>query len=91
MNEQRPLFIALKRQWFEAFAAGIKQQEIRLHGARWNERTCAIGRAVTLSLGYTKTRLRGRVVSFHTQPCAGLAEELYGAGATCAVIGIELA
>jgi hypothetical protein len=60
-----PLFIPLKREYFEAFTNGTKQAEFRPYGQRWNERTCWIGRAVVLSLGYGKAhRLRGEIVGF---------------------------
>ena len=59
------LFVPLRREWFEAFEKGHKTFEYRPYGPRWNERTCAIGRRVTLSLGYGKQRrLRGTIVSF---------------------------
>lgn len=59
-----PLFIPLKREYFEAFERGEKRQEFRPWGPRWNERTCAIGRRVTLSLGYGKARrLTGEIVA----------------------------
>lgn len=62
---EKPLFIPLKREFYEAFAQGDKQEEFRLYGKRWNENTCRIGRPVTLSLGYGKAnRMQGRVVSF---------------------------
>ena len=87
----RPLFIPLRRQWFEAFAKGSKGIEWRRYGPRWNERTCLIGRPVTLALGYTRTRLYGKVVSFAIAP-AELpgAAEIYGEGTVCALIGIKL-
>ena len=66
MNE-KPLFIPLKREFFEAFASGTKAEEYRLEGPRWNARTCAIGRPVVLSLGYGKARrLSGRVVGYRS-------------------------
>jgi hypothetical protein len=86
----KPLFIPLRREWFDAFAAGIKTEEWRRHDARWNERTCAIGQEVILSLGYTRARLLGRVVSFDVRPATGPAADIYGAGTPCAVIGITL-
>jgi hypothetical protein len=59
------LFVPLRREWFEAFEKGHKTFEYRPYGPRWNERTCAIGRRVTLSLGYGKhRRLHGTIVSF---------------------------
>ena len=60
-----PLFIPLRREWFEAFENGHKTFEYRPLGPRWNARTCAIGRRVILSLGYGRSRrLRGTIVSF---------------------------
>ena len=59
----RPLFIPLKREHFEAFAAGTKREEFRPEGPRWNRRTCAIGRPVVLSLGYGKARRMDGVVA----------------------------
>lgn len=59
------LFIPLKSQYFDAFAEGRKTDEFRLYGKRWNERTCHVGRAVTLSKGYgKKNRLSGIITSF---------------------------
>ena len=61
----KPLFIPLKREYFEAFKAGTKTEEFRPEGPRWNRRTCPIGRPVVLSLGYgIANRLTGLVVGF---------------------------
>jgi len=61
----KPLFIPLKTEFYEVFASGVKDTEYRLYGPRWNERTCAIGRAVVLSHGYgVKRRMRGVIVGF---------------------------
>jgi hypothetical protein len=61
----KPLFIPLKAEFYEAFATGSKDTEYRLYGARWNEHTCAIGRAVVLSYGYgVQRRMSGVVVGF---------------------------
>lgn len=61
----KPLFIPLKKPYFEAFEAGTKIKEFRPYGPRWNEQTCAIGRRVVLSLGYGKQRrLYGVVAGF---------------------------
>lgn len=61
----KPLFIPLKAQYYAAFAEGRKTEEYRLYGPRWNERTCHIGRQVTLSRGYgKKNRLHGHVSGF---------------------------
>lgn len=63
----KPLFIPLKREFFEAFKKGYKRIEYRKYGQRWNERTCYVGRPVTLSLGYGKKhRLAGVVAGFNT-------------------------
>jgi hypothetical protein len=60
-----PLFIPLTGHWFDVFASGAKTVEYRPYGARWNERTCALGRSVTLSRGYGKmSRLSGTVAGF---------------------------
>ena len=89
----KPLFIPLRKQWFEAFASGAKTTEFREYGPRWNERTCVVGRKVTLSCGYNGRRLRGRVVSFRreriTVKLPGFVE-IYGAKATAACIGIAI-
>lgn len=61
----KPLFIPLKRAYFEAFRTGQKTEEFRPEGARWNARTCAVGRPVVLSLGYGKAhRLTGVVTGY---------------------------
>lgn len=58
----KPLFIPLKREYFEAFKSGEKNCEYRPYGKRWNEKTCRVGRSVVLSLGYGKAnRLKGTV------------------------------
>lgn len=64
-DAMKSLFIPLKTEHFEAFRAGTKTVEYRPYGARWNERTCAVGRPVVLSKGYGKAhRLAGRVAEF---------------------------
>jgi len=61
----KPLFIPLKTEFFTAFERGEKKTEFRPYGARWNERTCQVGRRVVLSHGYGKRRrLSGRVICF---------------------------
>jgi hypothetical protein len=89
------LFIPLKREYFEAFERGEKRVEYRPYGPRWNERTCAIGKRVVLSLGYGKQhRIAGRVVSFEKsrEPLKTLAWlKCYGhRTGDCACVGIEL-
>jgi hypothetical protein len=64
----KPLFIPLKAEPFDAFKNGTKRDELRRYGPRWNERTCAPDREVILSLGYGKQqRLRGRIWAFKKQ------------------------
>ena len=92
---EKALFIPLKREFFEAFARGKKIAEYREYGPRWNERTCRVGRAVTLSLGYGKARrLHGVVEFFDTCATPQLLpgwSSCYGdTHRTAAVIGINL-
>lgn len=62
----KPLFLPLKAEEFDAFAAGTKTQEFRLRGPRWNMETCLIGRRVVLSRGYGKhRRLTGVITGCH--------------------------
>jgi len=101
-QHKKPLFIALVTRYFNAFADGSKTHEYRLYGGRWNEKTCRVGRAVTLSRGYGKqARLPGTVSSFRRLSLSQLPPhvaasmlELYGArlgGHDIAEIGIEVA
>jgi hypothetical protein len=58
----KPLFVPLKKEYYEAFLTGEKTEELRLYGPRWNHRTCTVGREVVLSLGYGKQhRMKGRI------------------------------
>jgi len=81
----KPLFFALKTVWFRAFESGTKTIEYRRYGARWHERSCAIGRAVVLSHGYSGARLYGRVAAFNAMP---MHSEIYG---ECMHAAIEIA
>lgn len=63
----KPLFIPLKAEHYLAFENGTKtnMEEYRPYGARWNSRTCAIGREVILSYGYgTQRRMIGIIIGF---------------------------
>lgn len=63
---EKPIFIPLKAEYYEAFENGTKNTEYRRYGKQWNERNCRIGRNVTLSYGYGKARrLRGIVTDFN--------------------------
>jgi len=62
------LFVPLVTRYYEAFERGEKTEELRIYGPRWNEATCRIGRAVTLSKGYGKKhRLHGNIWKFQRQ------------------------
>lgn len=62
------LFIPLKTEFYEAFVAGTKREELRRYGPRWNERVCRIGRPVVLGKGYGRiSRHTGRIVGFYKQ------------------------
>lgn len=63
MND-KPLFIPLRTEWFRRFEDGSKRTEYRAYGPRWNERTCRVGRAATISHGYSGKRLHGHVNRF---------------------------
>lgn len=70
----KPLFVPLRTQYFRAFEAGTKRTEYRRYGPRWNERTCWIGRAVTLSHGYSGSRLCACVASVQRISASSLAD-----------------
>lgn len=64
----KPLFIPLMTEYYNAFVSGEKKYELRLAGSRWNEKTCYIGRPVTLSKGYGKNnRTSGFVFDYYEQ------------------------
>jgi len=85
----KPLFIPLKREYYEAFANGSKTHEYRLYGKRWNEKTCYYGRDVVLSLGYGKqNRMVGKITAFGKM--LNRVTDIYALDETLACIGIEL-
>jgi hypothetical protein len=86
------LFIPLKREYFAAFSMGDKNTEYRRYGARWNEKTCRVGRAVTISLGYGKgMRLHGWVTGFRKRRMASKSWlACYGKPGVAACIRIHL-
>lgn len=89
MNQSgdKPLFVPLKREWFEAFERGDKRQEIRRYGSHYNERTCRIGRAAILRLGYSGREMRARIVGFAREMRDN---DIYGPAADCAVITLTM-
>lgn len=92
----KPLFIPLKREFFNQFKAGTKNTEYRLRGPRWNTETCWIGRPVVLSLGYGKAhRIVGKIIGFHYDNLPGKLpgwSKCYGHGgcAACIKIMVEI-
>lgn len=58
-----PLFIPLRREFFDMFREGTKVAELRKHGPRWNETTCWVGRDVVLSCGYGKARRLAGIIA----------------------------
>ncbi len=59
----KPLFIPLKTEFYEAFVSRTKTVEYRRYGARWNERTCTVGRRVVISKGYGRQHRRTGVIT----------------------------
>lgn len=90
---EKPLFIPLKREWFEAFERGEKTEEYRPAGVRWNHETCRIGRRVVLSFGYSGRRLYGTVSNFDiSRAICGMSfwRDIYGDKSPAACIEIKL-
>jgi hypothetical protein len=63
IRKVKPLFIPLKREWFDAFASGSKDTEFRPFIPRWGSSVCFIGRPVILSLGYGKQKRLSGIVA----------------------------
>jgi hypothetical protein len=92
---EKPLFIPLTERFYRQFERGLKSVEFRPEGRGWNRKTCRIGRAVVLSLGYgKKERMTGKIVSYTVQPDASQVPgwvECYGKKpGPVACIGINL-
>ncbi len=61
--KMKPLFLALKAIYYDAFLAGTKDTKYRLAGrGGWNAKTCVIGRRITLSRGYGKQQRMKRII-----------------------------
>ncbi len=89
----KPLYIPLRRVYFEAFRLRRKRVEVRRYGPRWNERVCTVGRRVILSCGYSGPRMFGTIRSFHRKSARSVsksAREIYPDCRDFAVIGIRL-
>ena len=70
---EKPLFVPLKKEYYRLFINGSKKFELRKYGARWNEKTCRVGRSVILSEGYGKNnRTSAIIVSFERVAAANL-------------------
>lgn len=82
---EKPLFIPLKSEYYEAFAAGKKTSELRRGSdPKWSSKHCRIGRPVTLSKGYGKqNRLSGKVVNYTYMPAHMLPPNDYKAFIDC--------
>lgn len=93
MSKSKPLFIPLKRKYYERFINGQKQNEMRLDGPRWNDKTCFPGREVILSLGYGKyDRVKGMIRdSWVIEKCFNSDfVELYGPDKNARIINIAI-
>jgi hypothetical protein len=63
-NCERPLFVPLRTQPFERFKRGMKSIEYRPAGGRFHERSCRVGRRVTLSHGGSGERISKMIAEF---------------------------
>jgi hypothetical protein len=55
------LFLPLNTIWHTLFLSGEKTWELRAYGKRFNEKSCAIGRAVEIRRGYQYDPYLGKV------------------------------
>jgi hypothetical protein len=83
----KPLWIPLKTEYFEAFRDGSKTIEYRRYGRRWSELSCYPCRPVTLSLGYSGPRLYAIVTAFETRI---MDSEIYGPQQRLALIHLRV-
>ena len=90
---EKPLFIPLKTEYYEAFESGSKSRELRRGSdKRWSEKNCRIGRHVTLSKGYGKAhRISGVVTGYERKLAALLPSNDYDAFRACFGLGEEFA
>lgn len=63
MSKDKPLFVPLKTEYYEAFVSGEKKFEYRRHGPGWNAHTCQVGRPVTISKGYGREHRRSGIIT----------------------------
>ena len=84
---EKPLFIPLKGEHYDAFERGDKTTEYRAYGPRWNEKTCHPYRWATLSRGYgKKNRMMGVIGKSEIAPPTKAFLEIYGAEKQCFAI-----
>ncbi len=88
----KPIYAVLTAHWFDEFASGRKTTEYRRSGPLWNADRCTIGRSIIFSRGYTKRRLKSRIVNFAIVPAADCPDiaDIYPDATEIAAIGIEL-
>ncbi len=99
-GQERPLFIPIKTEYFNAFLNGTKNTEYRKEGRMWNLGVCRTGRRVVLSKGYGKQHRLTGIIDYSwpkafplTQQIPGW-KECYGdstATAICIQIKLDLA
>ena len=66
MTDQKALFVPLKIQYYNEFAAGTKTRHLRkASDKRWSAKHCPVGRAATLSRGYGKQARLSATISAH--------------------------
>ncbi len=82
----KPLFIPLKAEYFNAFKNGTKVTEYRLYGPKWHEKTVFSGRPVILSKGYSGERLTGTVIRL--RKIKNKITDIYPSGALLCAIDI---
>lgn len=80
--DARPLFVPLRREWFDSFRAGTKAEEVRRVSPQFNGRRVWPGRPVILSLGYSgRQRMHGIVGQVRETIACG--SPIYPDGTAC--------
>lgn len=90
---QKPLFVPLKKKYFEMFESGEKTVEWRVQSPRWSWRNCCVGRAVVLSCGYSKKRRLAGVITGTWEISHCVQEdfvEVFGKGKTARAFRVRL-
>jgi hypothetical protein len=91
MTPTTPLWLPLRAEYIDAFAAGTKTTEYRRHGGRLGvlERL-TIGRPVTLSRGYSGPRLHMLIKAVSVVPAAAVPDAAAIYGHHARLVAIEL-